>query len=234
MTKKTLFEIGCIVLLTLIIGVLFNFSNPNRIQFIGDEKTVDFSKSDSLMIAMHKQDSLQRSADSIKTISNKREDSLKIANEKRLKDSVIAVNKQDSVKRVQDSLKAVNDKLKDTAKTKDNKKEETQNIVKPIDIRIDFAKALFDKKYRFIDARDISDYNAGHIQSAMNIPFHDFEKYKQVVEGLPKDQVYVCYCSSACDVSIDLAYAMAHMGFTKLYIFHGGWDEWKTAGYPAN
>jgi rhodanese-related sulfurtransferase len=51
---------------------------------------------------------------------------------------------------------------------------------------------------------------------------------------LPKDKVYVIFCSSACDVSIDLAYAMAHMGFTRVYIFHGGWDTWNEAGYPKN
>ena len=62
----------------------------------------------------------------------------------------------------------------------------------------------------------------------------EFEKYKDRLDNLPKDQVYITYCSAACDVSIDMAYAMAKMGFTKVYIFHGGWDEWKTAGYPAN
>ncbi len=238
MGKRTVLEICGILLLTLLIGLFYNLSNPNRIHFIGREQVVDFSQSDSLMRTMQRQDSLQKLADSLKNNSNKREDSLKIANEKRIKDSIqvarqdsLKQHNQDSLKHVQDSVKAAKEKLKDSVKTNDN---QNQNFVKPIDIKIDFAKALFDKKYRFIDARDIADYQAGHIQGAMNVPYHELEKFKGVLEGLPKDQVYVCYCSSACDVSIDLAYAMAKMGFTKTYIFHGGWDEWKTAGYPAN
>ena len=226
--------------LTLLVGIFYNLSSPNRIDFIGEDKPVDFSQSDSLMKYMQKQDSIQKIADSLKILSSRREDSLKAANEKRIKDS-LSVAKSDSVKRLQDSLKTANKKLADSLKTVSQKNDQqnpnnTKNddIVKPIPIRIDFAKALFDKKYRFIDARDVSDYQAGHVQGAMNIPYHDLDKYKSVLEGLPKDQVYVTYCSAACDVSIDLAYAMAHMGFTKVYIFHGGWDEWKAAGYPAN
>ena len=236
MNKRNLLEISGILLLTLVIGVLHNISSPNRIHFIGREQAVDFSQSDSLMTELKKQDSLQRVADSLKNNSNKREDSIRAANEKRIQDSLKTVkfdsvkHVQDSVKHVQDSIKTAKSKLADSVKSNPN----TQNFVKPIDIKLDFAKALFDKKYRFIDARDISDYNAGHIQGAMNIAYHQIEKYQSVLDGLPRDQVYVCYCSSACDVSIDLAYAMAHMGFTKTYIFHGGWDEWKTAGYPAN
>jgi rhodanese-related sulfurtransferase len=230
LNKNTLLQIGGILLLVLLVGIFFNLSNPNRIQFIANEKIVDFSQSDSLMNTLRIQDSLSKIADSLKMISGKRDDSLKLANEKRLQDSILAAGKQDSLKRVQDSLKAVKEKTEDSIKNAQN----TQDIVKPVDIRIDFAKALFDKKYRFIDARDIADYDAGHIQGALNIPYHEYEKYKNRLDNLPKDQVYITYCSAACDVSIDMAYAMAKLGFKKVYIFHGGWDEWKAAGYPAN
>jgi len=232
LNKNTLLQTGGILLLTLLTGIFFNLSNPNRIQFIADEKIVDFSKSDSLLRTLHIQDSLLKAADSLKLISGKREDSLKIANEKRIQDSILAANKHDSLKRIQDSVKVVKQKTEDSIKNAQNT--QTQDIAKPVDIRIDFAKALFDKKYRFIDARDIADYNAGHIQGALNIPYHEYEKYKDRLDNLPKDQVYVTYCSSACDVSIDMAYAMAKLGFKKVYIFHGGWDEWKAAGYPVN
>jgi rhodanese-related sulfurtransferase len=227
--QKTILRAAAITGLTFLAGIFFNLSNPNRIQFIGDEKVYDFSKSDSLLIALHIQDSLQKAADSLKLISSHREDSLKQVNEKKMQDSLLTLHKQDSVRHVKDSLETVQKHKDDSLKN-----EKAAEIVKPIDIRIDFAKALYDKKYRFIDARDPSDYAAGHVQGAMNIAFHEIEKYKDVLDGLPKDQVYVVYCSSSCDVSIDMAYYMAKMGFKKTYIFHGGWDEWKAAGYPAN
>lgn len=231
MSKKTLLHVSGILVLALLTGIFFNISNPNRIQFIANEKIVDFSASDSLLNALRIQDSILKAADSLKNSSNKRDDSLRLAMEKHVQDSILAANKSDSLKRVQDSLKAVNQKKEDSIKNAQN---QNQEFAKPVDIKIDFAKALFDKKYRFIDARDISDYNAGHVQGALNIPFHEIEKYKERLNDLPKDQVYVTYCSTACDVSIDMAYYMAKLGFKKVYIFHGGWDEWKSAGYPAN
>jgi len=228
---KIIFQVSAILLITLLAGIFFNISNPGRIQFIANEKIVDFSQSDSLLNALRIQDSILKAADSLKNSSNRREDSLRIAREKFIQDSILAANKTDSLKRIQDSVKAANQKKDDSLK---NVQSNQQDFVKPVDIKIDFAKALFDKKYRFIDARDESDYNAGHVQGAMNIPFHEIEKFKDRLNGLPKDQVYVTYCSAACDVSIDMAYYMAKMGFKKVYIFHGGWDEWKAAGYPAN
>ncbi|KXK42665.1 MAG: rhodanese domain-containing protein [Chlorobi bacterium OLB5] len=231
MNKKALIHIVYILLITLLAGIFFNISNPNRIQFVANEKRVDFSASDSLLNALRIQDSLQKAADSLLKLSGSREDSLRLALEKHKQDSILAANKTDSLKRIQDSVNAANQKKEDSIKNAQN---QVTEIVKPVDIKIDFAKALFDKKYRFLDARDAADFNAGHIQGAMNIPFHEIEKYKDRLNDLPKDQVYVTYCSAACDVSIDMAYYMAKMGFKKVYIFHGGWDEWKAAGYPAN
>lgn len=230
MNKKTLLQAAAITGLTFLTGIFFNISNPNRIQFIGDEKQLDFAQSDSLLNALRVQDSLQHLADSIRNISFQREDSLKSANEKRVQDSILNALRQDSVKHVNDSISALEKRRDDSIKNLQSK----GNFVKPVDIKLDFAKALYDKKFRFIDSRDPADYQAGHIEGAMNIPFHDIEKYRDVLDGLPKDKAYVLYCSAACDVSIDMAYYMAKMGFRRTYIFHGGWDEWKSAGYPVN
>ncbi len=230
MTKKTALEIIIIFLIVIPVGIIFNLSSPNRIPFIGEEKEIDFSMSDSLMNELRKEDSLQRVADSLKRLSIQREDSLRVVQENKAKDSLEAIAMQDSIKRVSDSLRAYKQHVQDSI---ENVKEE-EEFVKPVDIRLDFAKALFDKKYQFIDSRDAADFEAGTIKGAMNIPYHNLENEKSRLEVLPKNKVYVVFCSSACDVSIDLAYAMAHMGFKRVYIFHGGWDSWKEAGYPVN
>jgi len=230
LTKKTVLEIVIILLIVIPVGIIYNISNPDRIPFIREENEIDFSQNDSLLNVLRVQDSLQKLADSLKQNSISREDSLRLVQEHVIKDSIETVSKQDSTKRVNDSLKAYKQHVLDSI----NNAKKEKDFEKPIDIRIDFAKALFDKKYQFIDARDPADFNAGSIKGAMNVPFHNLEQNKSKVESLPKDKVYVIFCSSACDVSIDLAYAMAHMGFKKVYIFHGGWDAWKEAGYPAN
>jgi rhodanese-related sulfurtransferase len=228
LSKKTALQIIIIFLIVIPVGIIYNLSSPGRLPFIGEEKTIDYSQSDSLMNALRVQDSLQKISDSLKLNSDRKSDSLRIAEEQRTQDSLHNVIKQDSIKRVNDSLKTAKQRVQDSIK---NVKSQ-QDIVKPVDIRLDFAKALFDRGYQFIDARDESDYNAGTIKGAMNIPYHKLDDFKPKLEKMDKSKVYVCFCSSACDVSIDLAYAMAHMGFKRVYIFHGGWDEWKAAGYP--
>lgn len=230
MTKKTALEILIIFLIVIPVGIIFNLSSPGRLPFIGTEKEIDFSLSDSLMNTLRVQDSLQKIADSLSNISIHRDDSLRLIQEIKTKDSQQVILKQDSIKRAADSLSAYKQKIKDSIANARKEKE----FVKPVDIRLDFAKALFDKKYQFIDARDAPDFDAGTIKGSINIPYHKLEENKAKLESLPKNKVYVVFCSSACDVSIDLAYAMAHTGFTKVYIFHGGWDAWKDAGYPTN
>ena len=120
MNKTIILQAAAILLLTLLVGIFYNIANPNRIQFIANEKIVDFSKSDSLMNALRLQDSLLKSADSLKNSSMKREDSLRIAREKFIQDSLLAANKSDSLKRVQDSLKTVNQKKEDSVKNAQN------------------------------------------------------------------------------------------------------------------
>lgn len=231
MTKRTVFEIAAILVLTLAVGTYYNISNREMLPFIGEEKVLDFSASDSLLQALRVQDSLQSIADSLRNISLRREDSLNLAKQQKINDSLLAVLKQDSIKRVSDSINSANKRIEDSIKIA---QKQAEDFVKPIDIKLDFAKALFDKKYTFIDSRDPADFNAGTIQGAINIPYHELEQNKSKLDALPKDRVYVVFCSAACDVSIDLAYAMAKEGFDKVYIFHGGWDDWKSAGYPAN
>jgi rhodanese-related sulfurtransferase len=230
LNRKTLLEIAVIILIVICVGIIYNVSSPNRLPFIGEEKQIDFSQSDSLLNALRVEDSLQKIADSLNQFSSHREDSLNLLHKQKIQDSLESVIKKDSLRKVNDSLKITKKREADSIA---NVKKE-QNFVKPVDIRLDFAKALFDKKYTFIDARDAPDYIEGTIKGAINIPFHKFDENKTKLEKLPKDKVYVCFCSMTCDVSIDLAYAMAHMGFSRVYIFHGGWDEWRNAGYPMN
>lgn len=231
MNKRTVYEILIILTLVLLVGIFYNLSSPNRIPFIGEDKPINYSQSDSLFTLLQKQDSILKTADSLKRVSIHQEDSLKLLDVKKKTDSLNAVLKQDSVNRVNDSIKFVRKHTDDSIKAV---KENQENFAKPIDIKLDFAKALFDKNYFFIDARDETDYKAGSIKGAINIPYHKLDQFQDKINSLAKDKVYVAYCSSACDVSIDLAYALAKQGFTKVYIFHGGWDEWKAAGFPQN
>ena len=95
------------------------------------------------------------------------------------------------------------------------------------------AKVFFDEEVLFVDARDEGYYQAGHIKGAMKNIFL-YELIFKIEEKQNKDTPLVVYCGDpGCGDSEQLAYDFKDMGFTKLYVFKGGWLEWSKAGYPS-
>ena len=110
-----------------------------------------------------------------------------------------------------------------------------EDMTEPMAINLEFAKYLFDEKSAvFIDARDSEDYELGHIENAVNIPFDYYEDYEEVIDSLDDTAVHVIYCSGEeCSLSMDLAdYLFNGMVFEKILIFEGGWPQWRDAEYP--
>ena len=105
----------------------------------------------------------------------------------------------------------------------------------PMLVNLEFSKYHFDAGSAvFIDARDPEDYESGHIQNAINIPYDYYEDYEDVINGLDDAGIYIIYCSGEeCSLSIDLAdYLYNEKLIDKLLIFEGGWPQWQDAGYP--
>ena len=105
----------------------------------------------------------------------------------------------------------------------------------PMTVNLEFSKYHFDAGSAvFIDARDSEDYESGHIENAMNIPYDYYEDYEDVINGLDDSGIYIIYCSGEeCSLSIDLAdYLYNEKLIDKLLIFEGGWPQWRGAGYP--
>ena len=108
-------------------------------------------------------------------------------------------------------------------------------MTEPMAISLEFAKYLFDSTVAiFIDARDVEDYEGGHIQNAVNIPYDYYEDYEDVIDSLDIKVVYVIYCNGEeCSLSMDLAeYLFNELLFEKVLIFEGGWPQWRDAQYP--
>lgn len=96
------------------------------------------------------------------------------------------------------------------------------------------AKHAFDDKdVVFIDARSSTEYAAGHIPGALNVPPSEFARSKPL-ERLRRDQPVITYCSGeACQSSIVLAEMLIGVrGHIETRVFFGGWEAWKAAGYP--
>ncbi len=111
-------------------------------------------------------------------------------------------------------------------------------FVKPENIGIAQAKQFYDINALFIDGRTREEYFAGHIKGAINYPYEEFKmlSYEQkviITKKFNKNGIIVVYCGGGtCEVSIDLAYELAKLGFNSVNIFLGGWKDWVEAGYP--
>lgn len=96
------------------------------------------------------------------------------------------------------------------------------------EISISRLKQLVRQRPLIRDARHRSDFIAGHIAGAMNIPVETSdEERRALLASVPRDQVIVAYCESSRCAYVDLlAAGLRSDGFNTVFIYRGGWDEW--------
>lgn len=102
-----------------------------------------------------------------------------------------------------------------------------------IGITTERARLLHENGVVFVDAREPEYYYEGHIAGAWNISSPLELAFKlDSLQG--KTGPIVTYCGETnCGSSEDMAYTLQEMGFTKLYIYMGGWLDWVKAGLPV-
>lgn len=96
------------------------------------------------------------------------------------------------------------------------------------------AKALYDQKAYFFDAREKRHYAKEHIKGAYPVYF-DVSKAEYIVLQLPADkkQALVFYCyGESCANSYEAALAVRKLGYKNVYWLLNGFGEWKASGYP--
>lgn len=114
-----------------------------------------------------------------------------------------------------------------------------EGYIEPENITLELAKNLYELKALFIDARIKAEYDSVHVKGAINIPYEEFIKKplnekREIMKKYNKDGLIVVYCKGdKCEVSIDLAYEFARLGFTSVSIYRGGIKEWKEKGLPV-
>ena len=102
-------------------------------------------------------------------------------------------------------------------------------------IDIGKAKEFFNEGKPIIDARTAEAYREGHIPGAYLLDYYEMGRYmNKVLMHLSMDEDIMLYCSGyTCDDSELLARELYTMGFTKLYVYKGGFDEWEESGMPV-
>lgn len=135
--------------------------------------------------------------------------------------SVAETNKNDIIISESETIEKINDNI--------------ESFKEPKAIKLDFAYKLFNDGIKFIDSRSPEEFAEGHVKGAVNIPFYGSENYLDAINRLNKNEIVVTYCSDAdCDISILSGEELFEMGFKRVYVFIGGYDEWTKNNYPTS
>lgn len=85
----------------------------------------------------------------------------------------------------------------------------------------------------FLDARDERLYAVEHIEGAMNL-ISTGGSLDEMAYMVPADPVLICYSAEATEREAGvIADKLLEMGFTKVYVLHGGLESWKALGLPT-
>ena len=98
------------------------------------------------------------------------------------------------------------------------------------------ARALVDdSSVVFVDARDASEYEAGHVTGALSLPYSGGAIPAQWVAQLKSARFVVAYCNTAsgCAQSTRLARALHDAGVGDVRVLEGGMPAWLANNYPA-
>lgn len=103
-------------------------------------------------------------------------------------------------------------------------------------IPLDEAFELFkENKALFVDARHGIDYDAGHIQGAINLYADEADIWLPdfLAQTDPQTQI-ITYCDGeACHLAPELAELLFFNGFDHVFYLTNGWTRWKESGYPV-
>lgn len=88
-----------------------------------------------------------------------------------------------------------------------------------------------------LDARPEPFFRLGHVPGALSLPREDFDDAFDRLRGRLETfraGLVVVYCSDpACNDSRRVQTHLRSLGFARVAVFPGGWDQWTGAGLPA-
>lgn len=83
------------------------------------------------------------------------------------------------------------------------------------------------REFQFVDVREPDEFDAGHLPTAINIPYYDLEKR---VEELPKEKPVVIYCTASSWRAPYSANLLADKGLSNVFVLDGGASHWNAGG----
>ena len=102
----------------------------------------------------------------------------------------------------------------------------------------EFRSAVETRSTLIFDARPSIFFEQGHVPGALNLARDAFARdYRRLAPILKSatDKPIIVYCSGGdCHDSRLVANALLSLGFNKVRVFTGGWEEWLKARLPVS
>ena len=98
----------------------------------------------------------------------------------------------------------------------------------PVNMR-DLLQRVRSDEVIVLDARPVSEYEAGHIAGAISVPVDELQKR---LRSLPSDKEYVAYCRGPYCVYADRAVELLLKSRRRARRLAEGFPEWRAAGFP--
>jgi len=106
----------------------------------------------------------------------------------------------------------------------------------PLPLGLIQVKELHDRHDAvLVDARNEAAFATGHITGAYSLPVGEAEAQSgRFREQIPLSTPIVTYCNGYdCHDSMELGEKLLRWGYGTVYVFEGGYPEWREAGYPT-
>jgi rhodanese-related sulfurtransferase len=206
--NQLLIDIMIILGISTILAFWFNgLSNPNGISLIREKQVLEIANDDEF--------------EQVNTDSAISSDTLPI---KELPKDTLLIKK--------DSVKPIPSTQQVTSANDGNNSVEDQGPAKAKAVNyVQVKKLLADPSVMVIDARNEHEFAEGHLPKARNIFAMEFQQYIPELIGMNKDIRVIVYCGGGqCELSHELSNNLIGLGFKKVYIYLGGWDDWKQNG----
>ena len=86
-------------------------------------------------------------------------------------------------------------------------------------------REVIGKNVQLIDVRTPEEFNSGHIDDAINLNIIDSDSFLKQMESLKKDEPVYLYCKMG-GRSNRAAQLLKENGFTDIYDYSGGYNDW--------
>ncbi|SDL35428.1 rhodanese-like domain-containing protein [Kriegella aquimaris] len=103
-------------------------------------------------------------------------------------------------------------------------KSQNDGPTKVIDIDT-FKSEVIGKDVQLVDVRTLKEYNAGHIDDAINIDVLDNATFTKEIQNLDKEKPIYIYCQMG-GRSNSASQKLKDMGFKTIFDYSGGYGEW--------